>query len=519
MGKRIYRVLFLSIFVLILAFQFKLSYDLETQPPSKEWSKELLISHGNVRAYPKIIRINNNSLIAHDDGDKVKVMLIDEMGNKLKEASLNADDAMVRDLNLLYDGKNIYADWIITKDGNKILNTVVLDSNLNEIKREQKAGVDQAVQIEDNVLLTLSGNKIQFLDITKDKSLTIDGTSVSGYLSGTKTKDGYLVVFMDKEQTFKFFTVKDGRASDIKQAGIMHKNNFDTFDKTALAADGSKGYILVEVKNKGEFGAVKCLAFNLDGNSYEIKDLKVGSIRYLYNPITVSSKDEARFTACSERKFGKKNEQYDVVDFSIKDGKVVRSSFVSRTRATTLFPAASIGNAVFCDYMGENSFNIYMSSQNKQFMDKINGVKKFEIKNVVGQTINGLINSILYVFIIGSRWVLIGGVLIAVFTFMSYSLSPKKKKIYFLIVYGLTEAIKLYIMSDLFYKQYAGILTGVLSSVLIGLAIMLILGVITMFYGYNEYKDNIDAMPVISYTKALAVDTVLTLMIFVPFLV
>lgn len=518
MGKRIYWAIFGIIFIIILGVQFRSNYILETSPPSKEWSKEYKISDGKISSFPKIIKIGDKNIAAHDDGEKIKILILDNEGKIKNQTVINAEDRMIRDFNLLHDGKNIYANWIITENGSKIMKSVTMDLNLKEIKREQILGVEESSQIDDSTYMEAFKDKINIINLKDNKTYSVNAKT-PGYLAGTKTDEGYFITYMDKSQVFNYFTIYNGAVSDVKEAGAMTKSTMDSFGETAVGLDKENAYILVETRSKGAFGNVKCFTFKLDEQDYKINDLKVKSSRYLYSPIGVSSGDKARFIAGSERKFGKKDEQYDVVDFSIKNGEIVEAEYLSRTKGTTMLPAIGDGIALFCDFAGDDNYKVYLTSQNEDFKKIVNGIKGFEVKNAIARTINGIISSVLYIFVIGARWILLGGVFVAIFTFISYSMQPRRKKIIFILIYLASQALKIYMIYDIFYRDYAGIINGWLASPYAGIFIQSALGALTLGYAYGQYRNDLESMPVINYTKGMAIDAVLTLMIFVPFLV
>jgi hypothetical protein len=83
MRRHFYAGILVIMFIIITAFQYNISYQFRIEPPSKEWSKEVPVSEGRVKNYPKLVRYNDNFIIAHDDGSKVKIVMVDKLGKKL----------------------------------------------------------------------------------------------------------------------------------------------------------------------------------------------------------------------------------------------------------------------------------------------------------------------------------------------------------------------------------------------------------------------------------------------------
>lgn len=517
MKKQSFRLAFGIMLILILIFHFFQNYNIKIQPPSNKWGKEVLISQGRIKSHPKIIKVNDNYVLAHDDGDKIRVFILDKLGNKLKEQTVEANDTLVRNLNLLYDGKNIYINWIITNNGVKILNNIKLDDSLKSVESWYEKDIDESVQIDNDVFAISSGNKIEVRNIRTNETTSVKA-DISGYLTAAKTKEGYIVAFLDNDQNFKYFTIVNSRASSVMPAGRVNKDNFEVFNGTAIGVDDKYGYILIESKNRGQFGKVKILSFKLDGSGYQTKDLNIDFINYIYNPISLPQGDGAEFMAGSERIYGKKNAQYDIIDFVFKDGKISEYNFVTRTKEATVFPAWADGTAIFCDYFGNDKYNVYMTSMDDSFKERFNGIRSSEVKEAAGDTLVQAIYSLAYLFVLGMRWILIGEVLASTMTLFSHALTRGKKKIFFSATYIFTALIKLYVINKVFYTQYRGLMSGVLSTPAAGAAAALILSFVTFLYGYIEYNRDMDSMPIISYTKSVLIDAVLTLMLFVPFI-
>ena len=105
LNKKVFTILLVVFFTAIAAFHFTLNFSRRNGPPSNEWSKEVLISTGNIQSNPSLIRYKDNYIVAHSDGDKIKVLSVDKLGKKLEEKTFNANGAEPQSTNVLTEGK------------------------------------------------------------------------------------------------------------------------------------------------------------------------------------------------------------------------------------------------------------------------------------------------------------------------------------------------------------------------------------------------------------------------------
>ena len=217
--------------------------------------------------------------------------------------------------------------------------------------------------------------------------------------------------------------------------------------------------------------------------------------------------------------FGNKNNQYDIVDFTMKDGKVQKSDFVSRTKEVTYFPASYKDMVVFCDYSDTDYYNVYVTSSSDEFK-KINNINtKSDFVNVVFDVLHGLINAFVYLFVYGARWILFGLLFIAILTLFNYAFKESTKYILFTLAYASTSFIKLYYLYQVCYKSLNYRLPTFLSNRYIGMSILLFFSLLCFSYGIRRFSKDLEAMPIGSFMLALGIDTLLTQLLFIPFLV
>lgn len=518
----IFIVIFAVMAVSILAMHYSLNLNLRKQPPSEEWSKEVLVSSGMqneaTKPYPRVIKVNNNYIIAHQNEAAIKLVRVDELGKQIAEKAYTQDDNLIKYINLLSDDEFIYLSLVKLHDSGRIMNSYKLDKNLNIIENWKTDNVDSTAQIGSNILITAYNDRIEVYDIKAGRRIN-QNVKDARFISGTMIDDKYMVAYQESNKYFKYFYVNsDWTVSEIKLAGIMAPDDKGFFERANLACDDKYGYIFVDVKSAGDrFGTIRYLQFSFDEKVKEVKEFRQDPFRELYSPIAVSSGDKARFIAGSSRQFGKKAEQFDIIEFYLKDGKMTDYTIASRTKEASVYPAVFEDTIIFMDNAGKG-YNIYMASGNEEFKNANNYSRPYESKMALSDVISGFLFSIAYLFIYGILWIIVGLVCIAAMSYFSYSMKDKAKLIAFSTVYLITAIVKLYSVHYFFYERYGYMLPDAFASPAVGLVISSIISLPCWLFGMNRYKKNLEAIPFMSFSYALIIDSVLTQMVFIPFI-
>lgn len=538
MRRRIYSVILVIIFITITTFQFKLNYESRQEPPSEVWSKEVLVSSGKLGLYnyPKLISYNNGYAIAHDDGDKIKIIILDNVGNKLNEKSIDAENQSVKDVNLLTDGEYLYVNWIVLNNSiNNILN-MKLDKNLNLVEKWVTSDVSESNQIGENIMIIAYNNRIEVQDVRSKKVASVN-TPVPSKLSGTATKYGYMITYYvpygagvrDINGFFNFF-VNDGVAS--KPVNIMERPTSATelFLNTAVACDDKNGYIVVERREKENFSNNIIITFPIGSGPGDMSTTGKGrekafqiqlTDQFIYSPGSISSGDEARFIIGYARKSGRTTRQFNLMDFSIKDGNVIKTAYATRTRQASNLPYSSGDMIVYSSLVKGNEYNIFIASQNEGFKQVNNGVRVEEIRLAFVDIVLELLNAIFSLFSFGLRWLIPGLVFISLMSMFGYKLNLRSKRVIYIIICVISTAFKLYSVHDYYYDIYYKQMPEFLSSVYVGIGISLLISLFSYLFGCNRYflklKIDEDAFPFICFALALLVDSLLTQLVFTPF--
>jgi hypothetical protein len=487
--------------------------------------------------HPKLVKYNNNFVIAHDDADKVKIIMVDKLGRKLNEKVFAAEDESIRDLNLLTDGEYLYLNWIVYKNGIDSVLNLKLNKNLQVSEKWMTNDVRDSIQIGENTLVTSFNNRIEVLDVRTKKLASINTTSPSK-LAGTTTKYGELITYyipflagVRETNGFFYFYVKDGSATNPINIKERPMSSEELFFNTAVACDDKYGYIIVERRLKENFSSNLIVQFPLgngpEDRSTELKGQEKGleiftTDQFIYSPASISSGNEARFMVGYARKYGRTTRQFNLLDFSIKDGKIARTSYVTRSREASNYPYINGDMIVYTSLVKGEDFKVYVASQNEEFKNANNGIKTSEIKLALLDIVLEFLNAVFSLFTLGLGWIIPGFVLVSVMSLFGYRIKLNRKKIFYILICMATIGMKLYTVYSLYYGTYAKSMPRLMASPAKGIIISLILSIFAYGYGYSKYsyqlKKDEDVMPILSFMLALLADSLLTQFLFTPFI-
>ncbi|MBZ9684927.1 hypothetical protein G9F72_000945 [Clostridium estertheticum] len=515
MKKKMYIISFVVLFFTIIGFQYKVEYDIRSQPPSDKWSKEVAISKGNVTSFPKILKNDKNNIVAFNDGEKLQLVETDDLGKKIVEKTFETKTTLVKEVNLLKVQDFFYLSYNSYENGTNSLKIIKLDKELKELETARIENITETYQIGEDILIVGYKDKIQVLDMTKDSKMdfNIKGATL---FSGVKTESGYIFTYSNGEEGFSYITVQGGVASSPKLAGVLIKSGAMTFLHTATSSDSKNGYLLIEYSVQGEIVGNRILEFALDGSNKNSSDLYINDNKNIYNVVGTYSKDGARFFATTERIFGIKDSQQSIVDFILKDNKVASYSYVTRLTGLTTYPAISGDTVAYASYNKKDEYGVYLGSQNEEFKKANNVHLPIETKQATTNTLQGFVYSLVYL-IYPIKWLMPTAFLISIMTFFSYSFTDKKKKLYFILISIVSFALKISVILSNSYGDKIYLLPHVLAHKWMAILTGIVISTLCYSFGYNLYNKDLEAMPISKFGIALVLDTMLTMMIFVPF--
>ncbi len=519
MSKKIFTIFMVVFFAAIAVFHFTLNFNRRNEPPSKEWAKEVLISSGNVNSSPSLIRYKDNYIVVHSDGDKIKILSVDKMGKKISEKMFNANGQEALSTNVVTDGKELYIYWTTSENGKKTVNNIKLDDKFNILEESRIHNVDEIISIGESVIVfKYNDNKIAVSDLSTGKSYSVSADAAE-FLSGARNKEGYIISFKQKDGNIKYFTIVNGEVSKVKSAGKLENVSSIVYITSTLIADDASGYMMMEYRNKGEFGGSKLIKFSLkEDDKFEIGDLKIDNSKVEVLDISpYYSGGAAKFLSRKEIPYDKKHYYENIVEYNLSSpGEFIP---VSRSKELSLYSAGIEDTVIFCDIVQKDKLNVYMTSKNEEFKKIHNNTRAADIKLAFIDTVSGLLYSFAYILPYAALWVIPTLGIISVYSILEYKLTAKKKKIGFALVYLFYFLFKSLGVRYVSFMRFGRFIPEFMSFEL-SLIFSLVISSVCAIYAYKKYSDGLDGnVGAMSLTIPLIFDSILTLMLVVPFMV
>lgn len=517
MKNKMYILILVLLFFAIIGFQYKVEYDIRSLPPSESWSKEVPISKGNVTSFPKIVKNDNNNIIAFNDGEKLQLVVTDDLGKKINQKSFQTNDDLVKEVNLLKTKEFFYLSFNSYENGANSLKIIKLDKKLVELERSRIENITETYQIGEDILIVGYKDKFQVLDMARNSKMNFNIKGASLF-SGVKTESGYMFTYCNGDEGFSYITVEGEIATPPKVAGVLNKSAAMTLMHTATSSDSKDGYLLIEYSIQGEIVGTRILKFAFDGSGENSSELYIDNNKYIYNVVGAYSKGGARFLATTDRIFGIKDRQQGIVDFTLRDNKVASYSFASRLSGLTTYPAIMGDTIAYCNFNKQDEYGVFLGSQNEGFKKANNVHLKTETQQTTLNTLQGFVYSLVYI-IYPIKWIIPIAMLISIMTFFSYSFTDKKKKLYFILISIASFVLKTSVVLSNSYGEKMYLLPQILMHKWVAILIGAFISIICYCFGYRLYKQDIEAMPIGKFGIALVLDSMLTMMIFVPFFI
>lgn len=507
----------LIMFFAIIAFHYNYRLNIRKQPPSQKWAKETLISSGQVSTQVKAIKFQENYIVTHNDGGDIKLLLIDKLGNKLNEKTINDGRELISDLNLFNKSEYIYLNWTHFDKGVKISNLVKFDNELNELEKQQIENVVDNIKINENLLLVSYEDRLEIIDIDTNKVITIDENNVQS-IAAAEADNRYLITYYDIDDSmFKYFYYVEGEVTEPSNIIRINKNPTISFENVVLSIDKETAYILYEQEVKGSYNGTKYIKLSFKNNESEVGDLEYGSNKFFRNLSSAKSENGARVLATCIRRFGKNDIHKDVVDFVIKDGKITEYNFGSRSKNLSIFPYAVGDMLIYADYSSQKDYNIYMTSESEEAKAVNNIITKEEKKATRIDVLEGILFSFANLMIIAMVWIIPSVMIISIFSFLQYKLNEKISKKLYLVVCTVCTIIKLLYIKRSFYPKNSFYFPDVIASTTAVMAICIGISFITYLFSYMKFKKDSEKSAIFTLIPTLVLDSLLTLMVFIPF--
>jgi len=309
-------------------------------------------------------------------------------------------------------------------------------------------------------------------------------------------------------------TIKDNKKIKEEKIISIFKGVGLSFNNPVLNVNDQELVLIYEEFSKGVFRRTKSISYNLcDGKSQsEVSEIQGQPIKGV-----ITGGTDGTFFGYVKRYMDKRFFVQDVVEFRIKDGNIEDYRFVSNSRKMAYYIANYEEYVVFCEFMGVNSYDVKLSSSKKLIKDSMNYISKEERREAFGISLQGAAFSLAYIFVIGITWIFIAFFVMGIISFISYKFNEKMSRITYIGALIFVGLCQLYMMKNIIYGKYAGMMPEYLS-LGVGLAITLIIYLISSVFSYLIFITDIEMIPLIPFKSVLLVETFLVLSVFVPYI-
>ncbi|MEG0308871.1 MAG: hypothetical protein RR636_13065 [Clostridium sp.] len=503
-------------FILIVIGSYINNYNLEVQPPSEVWSKEVRLGTALGKNAPVVLKEESKLIVAYANDKKLNLCEVDLQGEILRTKEYNLSEELVNKV-LLTNSSNGYILMYNSKNGGDgYLENIRLDKELNEINRETINGTKATCQLDNNNIIVGYDDRVEIINTLESTSIVVPAQNVS-MISISSTKTGFLICYMEDDSIFKSITVNEGTVSEPRLVQSIAKNSKITYKGMATSSDDENGYIIFEQYIKGDFHSSRLIEFPMSGG--EAKETKpyINNSNFIINSVGAYSENGgAKFYSNFDNLYGKKEIRRGISALIMKDGKVKVEEIVTRTRGVCINPYINEEYISYLTFKEKDIYDVVIASTGDEFKAINNLPRNSEKISALSYTVEGIAYSFVYIIIIGFAWVAVGLVLSGIVTFCDYKLSVKQKKLMYVVVAAITTITKIFVIITMFYGTYAYMLPNVIAPIYIGIIICVLISCIVYSYGYYLYSNEFEGVFIAKFSLSLLIDAVLTLMVYVP---
>ncbi|MGH4123991.1 MAG: hypothetical protein ACREV6_13780 [Clostridium sp.] len=504
----VFKITLILLVVFIILFQLKEKLNTSSQPPSPEWAKEVKVSSGNVTTGVKLIKFQGNYVLAHNDGKNIEILRIDALGNVLKKERIPVDFTELYNIALIEDGNYLYlfvASLNLTTD----LTSFKLDKDFHVLETKPYLGQNEVSQVDDNSCIVSSWGKAEFINYKENISKIVEG-DLYRETCGVKTKKGYLFVCSNKLSGIECLIINNGK--------IIKKNNFSDIippslifhvNSVTISADNEYAYLLLSIGIRGgKIQQQTCIQFGLDNNvvkQYYFKDSPLTGF------VALKSNSGGRFLAKSFM-------SGQITEVVMKNGKINYESDVSRLNKLNTFQSGNEDYVAFCNYEKFNTYGIYVTSKSEDFKVKHSGKTLIEKKRALSSEMAGIASIGFQIFTLAFNWLIPILLVVSIYSIACFKYKYEIQKIFFIIFSVAAGILKSCVLYTIVFAKYSTMLPEIMNSPVMITGICILISVISYGYSYTRYCTEEGGLFVVRFLPGLILDTLITLLIFVPFI-
>lgn len=504
----IFKVIIITSVFFIILFQFKEKLHRNSQPPSLEWSKEVKVSTGNVTTGVKLIKYQGNYILAHNDGNYIELLRMDEVGNILNKERIPIDFGEIYNTALIEDGTYLYL-FVAPLNWGTNLASFKLDKNFHVLGTKEYPGQHNVTQVDDNTCIVSSFQKAELINYKENIFKSVEGDMYSE-TCGVKTKKGYLFIYSNKLNGFEYLLIDNGK--------ITQKNNFSEFippsaisnvNNVTISADNEYAYLMLSIGVRGgKTKSQRCIQFGLNNNfvkTYNLKDLPLTDF------ISLKSNSGGRFLA-------KSLIDGQITEIIMKDGKIHYERKISRLDKLNTYQYGNGDYAVFCNYQKTNNYDIYITSKSEDFRVKYSGRTWIEKKRALSSEITGILSIGFQIFTLAFNWIIPILIIISVYSIVGFKYKYKTQKNYFVVFSVAAGILKSYVTYSIIFNKYITMLPQIMNSSVKIIGICITISAISYGYSYAKYCMEEGGLFIVRFLPGLIADTLITLLLVVPFI-
>lgn len=484
-----------------------------SSPPSEKWARGIKISSGNIRTNMDFIETDKGIYVVHTTEEGIKLILVDKLGEVINSRKIDQSKYM-KSLTLIKDKNQMYLAWISLKGGEKYFNIAGIDENLElkDIERVHEGFKINKIDNENYAVISKDGIRVYSGDLVEKATYK----SESREYIDTLIQDESIYILSMHNNSFYVDTIKDGKK--LKDIRIFVDNPSKVYVYENLTFNKKdENFVLtydyfIKTKKEKNYLDTYNITYNMESKTYAKKMLSTSGYKLKY--IDKMSNGE-RYISTAQRVIDNRFKSKDIMEFELNNGKVVNNVYVSHSKDNSFFPKVGNKYAIYGDASGIDNYDVYITSTETEFKDNANGLKKSDYQYAFIGILQGLLMSLVYLFVFGLSWILPALILFGLGGFILSTAKEKIQKMFFGFIVLVTGGIQLY---QLYKAAYSHPVMPESFGVLIGMAVIFIIYLVSAAAAFKLYDNDPEVIPLVPFGGILLLESIIVLNIFVPYI-
>ena len=497
--------------LLILSFNFYNYYKVTKNSPSDMWSKETTLGVTVPENIAKVLKEDDRILVTYQGKKDFVISQCDIYGKKIKDFHYAYDSSFIRNLMFFKKGSSYFLTYNYDNINDGKLEAIELNSDLKEVGRTQYTDVTGAYQINSRFVLFYHSGIMSCYDLINNTETSAPADNATS-ISGAQCGDNILITYLNNNDV-DGLVIKDGKASDILSLAPHTSTPTISYGDLTASGDADNCFILYKKYIRGSYAASECVIYDFNTDEFAQKNFfcdDIADIKGCYSP------DGAIFYGTMDRQLFTKHVQGDIVSFTLDDTRHMSDvNVATRQRSSDLNSYADGEYLVYTDYYHDN-YRVNITSSNKDYIKASSGFKKVDATSALSYTLESLFNGLAYMVVIGSCWVIPSICFSGIGSVVIYRFNEKYYKFLYFATGIIDLTIKYYFLRKLTFYQcgvlYCPFLTKPSTILIISVASL----VITSIIHYANFNNNKDHFLVTKLDIPIILDSILSLILFIP---